>query len=87
MTVDVFFKGSNGNLWHIYRVGGGSWSAAQNLGMGVLGSGPWTTSQPYGAIDVLWRGSADGHMWRAYYRPGSGWAGAQNLGGDLFPVS
>jgi peptidoglycan/xylan/chitin deacetylase (PgdA/CDA1 family) len=86
-TVDVFFKGTNGNLWHVYRVSGGSWSAPSSLGMGVLGSGPWATSQPSGAIDVFWRGSADSHMWRAYYRPGSGWAGAANLGGDLYPVS
>ena len=86
-TVDVFFTTTNGNLWHIYRVGGGSWSPASSLGMGTLGSKPWATAQPAGAIDVFWRGSGDSHLWHASYRPGTGWAGPGNLGGDLYPVS
>ena len=86
-TVDVFFKGGNGGLWHIYRVSGGPWASAGSLGMGTLGSTPWATSQPTGAIDVFWRGSADSHMWHAAYRPGTGWTGPGNLGGSLYPVS
>jgi len=86
-TVDVFFKGANGNLWHVFRVSGGPWSMPGNLGMGTLGSRPWATSQPSGAIDVFWRGAADSHMWRATYHPGTGWTGAGNLGGNLYPVS
>ena len=86
-TVDVFFKGTDGNLWHVYRVGGGAWSAASSLGMGMLGSGPFATAQPAGAIDVFWRGSGDIHLWHASYRPGTGWAGPGNLGGDLYPIS
>ena len=67
-------------------MGGGAWSAPASLGMGALGSGPWATAQPSGAIDVFWRGT-HGHLWRAAYRPGSGWSGPSNLGGDLYPVS
>jgi peptidoglycan/xylan/chitin deacetylase (PgdA/CDA1 family) len=86
-TVDVFFKGANGNLWHVFRVGSGSWSTPASLNMGVLGSGPWATSQPSGAIDVFWRGSSGDHLWRAAYRPGTGWSGPADLGGDLYPLS
>ncbi len=86
-TVDVFWKGTDGHLWHVFRIGSASWATAASLGMGIIGSIPWATSQPSGAIDVFWRGSADNHLWRAGYRPGSGWSGASNLGGDLYPVS
>ena len=86
-TVDVFFQAADGHLWHVFRVGGGAWSAPGSLGMGTLGSGPWATSQPSGAIDVFWRGSAGDHLWRAAYRPGTGWTGPADLGGDLYPVS
>jgi len=86
-ALSLFFKGTNGNLWHVFRVGGGSWSAPGSLGMGVLGSGPWATAQPSGAIDVFWRGSSGSHLWRAAYRPGTGWSGPGDLGGDLYPVS
>lgn len=86
-TVDVFFKGPSGNLWHVFRVGGGAWSAPARLGMGVLGSRPWATAQPTGAIDVFWRGSGDSRLWRAAYRPGAGWTGPASLGGNLAPVT
>jgi hypothetical protein len=85
-NVDVFWKGTDGGLWHVYNSAGRGWSAPVSLGMGQLGSGPAATGQLGGAIDVFWRGSADTHLWHAYYRTGHGWAGAQNLGGDLYPI-
>ncbi len=55
--------------------------------MGMLGSGPFATAQPAGAIDVFWRESGDIHLWHASYRPRTGCPGPGNLGGDLYPIS
>jgi peptidoglycan/xylan/chitin deacetylase (PgdA/CDA1 family) len=86
-TVEVFWQGPGGSLWHVYTTDGGStWSAPVNLGMGALGSTPFATAQPNGAIDVFWRGSAHSYLWHAYYRAGHGWGGGENLGGDLYPI-
>jgi peptidoglycan/xylan/chitin deacetylase (PgdA/CDA1 family) len=84
-TVDVFWKGTDGHLWHVYRLAGTGWSRAASLGMGILGSRPWTTGRPDGAVDVFWRGSTGDNLWHAYYASGS-WHGPQNLGGHLYPV-
>ena len=84
-TVDVFWKGTDGNLWHAYTNGHG-WQAPTSLGMGPLGSMPFATAQPNGGEDVFWRGSANNHLWHAYYRRGRGWHGAQDLGGNLYPM-
>ena len=81
-TVDVFWKGGNGGLWHQYATGGG-WSAQQDMRMGTIGSPPRAAAQPDGAVDVVWRGSADNHLWNASYVPGRGWRGPQDLGGSL----
>jgi peptidoglycan/xylan/chitin deacetylase (PgdA/CDA1 family) len=80
-TVDAFWQGSDGGLWHAYTTGGG-WSKQQPLNMGTLGGPPAAVAQPGGAEDVFWRGT-DSHLWHAYYVPGSGWHGAQHLGGNL----
>jgi len=84
-TVDVFWKGRDGNLWHAYTTAGHPWHTAASLGMGPLGSRPFATAQPDGIEDVFWRGSSDDHLWHAYYRPG-GWHGPQDLGGHLYPM-
>jgi peptidoglycan/xylan/chitin deacetylase (PgdA/CDA1 family) len=86
-TVDVFWKGTDGHLWHVVKRAGTGWSAPASLGMGVLGSRPWATAEPDGAVDVFWRGSTGSSLWHAYYRPGHGWAGPQDLGGNLYPVT
>jgi hypothetical protein len=82
-TVDVFWRGTDGNLWHAYTTAGHSWHTAASLGMRPLGSMPFAASQPNGAEDVFWRGSGDDHLWHAYFRNG-GWHGPQDLGGDLY---
>ena len=51
--IPALWLGIDGQLWHAYRVGGGSWSAPASLGMGTLGSEPWATYQTSGAIDVF----------------------------------
>jgi peptidoglycan/xylan/chitin deacetylase (PgdA/CDA1 family) len=85
-TVDVFWRGADGQLWHAYITAGHAWSAPAKLNMGILGSMPFATAEPDGSVDVFWRGSPDAHLWHAYYRPGHGWAGPQNLGGSLYPM-
>ena len=84
-TVDVFWQGTDGNLWHAYTTAGRPWHTAASLGMGPLGSTPFATAQPNGTEDVFWRGASDDHLWHAYYRSG-GWHGPQDLGGDLYPM-
>jgi hypothetical protein len=79
----VFWKGTDGNLWHVSQTPGHNWSAPVNLNMGTLGSGPAATGQPSGAIDVFWHGSGNDHLWHTYYTPRGGWHSANNLGGDL----
>jgi hypothetical protein len=85
-TVDVFWKGTDGNLWHAYTTAGHSWHTAASLGMGPLGSMPFATAEPSGNEDVFWRGSGNDHLWHAYLIPGHGWAGGQDLGGHLYPI-
>ena len=81
----MFWRGTDGHLWHAYITAGHPWHTAARLGMGTLGSMPFATAQPDSSIDVFWRGAGDDHLWHAYYRSG-GWHGAQNLGGDLYPI-
>lgn len=82
--IDVFYTDANGYLWQDqYQADGSLIKRAELPMMGQLGWGPVAVSQPGGAIDVFWRGSADQHLWHGQYLPGSGWTGPQNLGGDL----
>ena len=85
-TVDVFWKGTDGNLWHAYTTAGHSWGAPVSLGMGPLGSMPFATAGPNGTEDVFWRGTGNDHLWHAYFRAGDVWRGPQDLGGDLYPM-
>ena len=84
-TTDVFFKGTDGNLWHVFTSNyGKTWTTAASLGYGTLGSSPTATGHADGSIDVTWRGSADDHLWLAHYTAGVSWSSqAQNLGGDI----
>src|SRR5215813_1819082 len=85
-TVDVFWKGTDGNMWHAYTTAGHRWTAPVSLGMGPLGSMPFATAGPNGTEDVFWRGTGNDHLWHAYFRAGDVWRGPQDLGGDLYPM-
>jgi hypothetical protein len=80
-TVDAFWQGADGGLWHQYTTGRG-WSTQQPMSVGTLGGPPKAVAQPDGTEDVFWRGT-DNHLWHATYVPGHGWSAAGNLGGDL----
>ncbi len=80
-TIDAFWQGADGGLWHQYTTGSG-WSSQQAMNVGTLGGPPKAVAQPNGAVDVFWRGT-DNQLWYASYVPGSGWSSARSLGGDL----
>ncbi|HEY7414764.1 MAG TPA: glycoside hydrolase family 76 protein [Ktedonobacteraceae bacterium] len=83
-TWDVYWKGSDGSLWHVFSNNSGSSWVQQDLGQGTLGGGPFATSQPNGAIDIFWKGTGTNpNLWHSFYRPGSPWGGPQNLGGSV----
>jgi uncharacterized protein YvpB len=76
--IDVFWKGTDGNLWHAWYLGG--WSGPQSLGDGPLAGAPQPVSAGYGHIDVFWRGT-DSALWEAVYSVG--WSGPIGLGGSM----
>jgi peptidoglycan/xylan/chitin deacetylase (PgdA/CDA1 family) len=80
-TVDAFWQGADGGLWHQYTTGGG-WGSQRAMNLGTLGGPPKAVAQPDGTEDVFWRGT-DNHLWYATFVPGGGWSNAHNLGGDL----
>ncbi len=80
-VVDVFWRGTDDNLWH--RVfDGRSWLGQENLGMGPLGGPPVAVGQANGTVDVFWRGTDNG-LWHAFYNPGQRWSGPHRRGHDV----
>jgi hypothetical protein len=79
---DVFVKGSDNGLWHVYTANdSGDWSSWIGLG-GVLSSAPTAVSWQDGQrIDVFARGSDNG-LWHKWW-DGSRWSGWEALGGIL----
>ena len=54
--VQVFWKGTDGNLWHVVRGLGLPFTRPADLGMGPLGGAPHPVVLPSGEIEVFWRG-------------------------------
>jgi hypothetical protein len=77
--VDVFWRGTDGGLWHTWEVNG-SWFGPQSLG-GHLASDPSVVSPSVGVIDVFWK-AGDGSLWHTWFN-GRGWQGPASLGGEL----
>lgn len=80
-TVDVFFKGTNGALYHAWYNAGSSWTtAAPMAGTAPLASEPSAVTSSPGVVDVFWKGS-DKNLWHVFYNPGHAWTSpAQGLG-------
>jgi hypothetical protein len=78
--VDVFSRGTGGNLAYQYRLPGGSWTRTLSLG-GVLTSQPAATSWAPGRMDVFARGG-DNALWHRSLSGGV-WSGWGSLGGRL----
>lgn len=82
-TWDVFWKGADGNLWHVFsNNNGSSWTTQKFSNSGTLGAEPFATGQSNGIVDVFWKGS-DSHLWHMFYLPGSPWNGPQDMGGSV----
>jgi hypothetical protein len=77
-SADVFWKGTDGNLWYTHSVSGG-WAPAASLGGGPLGSNPHPVFSGGSTVDVFWKG-ADGNLWHVYTNGGA-WASPSSLGG------
>lgn len=77
--LDVFARGQNQALWHIYW-NGARWSAWEDLG-GVLTSGPAAVSWGPNRIDVFARGQNQS-LWHIYW-DGIRWSAWEDLGGII----
>ncbi len=75
---DVFWRGTDNGLWHMWEIDGQWYGPASLSGPGVMASDPSVVSWGAGEIDVFFKG-ADGGLWHAYYGSGS-WHTAQDLG-------
>jgi hypothetical protein len=75
--LDVFARGTDSALWHIWYDNG--WSTWERLG-GTLTSSPGAVSWDQGRIDVFARGT-DSALWHIWYD--NGWSDWERLGGVL----
>ena len=84
---DVFWRGTDGNLWQMYTINGTWYGPQQMTTLGNLASDPQPISWGYGNEEVFWRGT-DGNLWQMYYL--NGWQGPASLGdgplGNATPV-
>ena len=77
--LDVFYRGTDAQLWHQHQQGG-AWSAPEALG-GILTSAPAAVSWGGERLDIFVRG-ADMQLWHLYWS-GTAWGGWEPLGGIL----
>jgi hypothetical protein len=79
-VVDVFWKGTDNNLWHKWYVpSAGGWNGPESLAAGPLGSDPDPVSPSSGVVDVFWKGN-DNNLWHKWYVPSAGgWNGPESL--------
>jgi hypothetical protein len=81
--MDVFWRGADGDLQHIWSYDAGSWIGVQSLGSSLAaGSSPTATARRDGWIDVLWRGTDD-RLKHIAMDLHSQWSPVEDLGGDL----
>jgi hypothetical protein len=83
-TVDTFFKGTNGALYHAWYIRGSSWTNASAMSStAVLGSEPSAVTSSPGVVNVFWKGAdSTAQLWHVSYTPGSGWTSAASSLGD-----
>lgn len=72
-TLDVFWRGTDGRLKHIWYIYNASWSGVEDLG-GDVDSDPAAAYRADGVLDVFWK-SSDGRLKHRCYSYGSGWSG------------
>jgi hypothetical protein len=83
VEIDVFWQGTDGNLWRgYYDVATGKWTGPSNLGMGALGSAPTAAAQGSSSgaqIQVFWKGR-DSALWEGDTSGGVKWSGPTSHG-------
>ena len=75
-NVDVFWQGTDGQLWHKWYDATG-WNGPSPMG-GSLASEPSATATSLGVNDVFWQGTDD-NLWHVY-KVGGVWYGPASLG-------
>jgi len=78
-SLDFFYTGTDGALWH-RSWGSSGWTAATSLGGSLIGN-PAAVSSGGGHLDVFGEGQ-DKQLWHRAYN-GSAWSGWEPLGGLL----
>jgi acylphosphatase len=81
--LEVFAKGTDNALWHIWQtVPSNGWSGWASLG-GGMGSKVAVARNQDGRIEIVVRGT-DGALWHKWQTaPNSGWSGWASLGGGI----
>jgi hypothetical protein len=83
VEIDVFWQGTDGNLWRgYYTVATGKWTGPTSLGMGALGSAPTAAAQASSSgpqIQVFWDGR-DNDLWEGDTSGATKWTGPTNHG-------
>ncbi len=77
--IDVFVRGTDNALWHIWW-DGNRWSSWESLG-GMLTSSPGVSSWQPNRLDVFVRGT-DNALWHIWW-DGNRWSSWESLGGSL----
>jgi murein DD-endopeptidase MepM/ murein hydrolase activator NlpD len=81
--LEVFSRGLNGALWHIWQqTAGGNWSTWHTLG-GQLNGAPSAAINADGRLEVVARGTTNAVYRIAQTGPGGGWSPWAALGGVL----
>jgi C1A family cysteine protease len=81
--LEVFTRGTDGALWHIWQTAPNSgWSGWSSLG-GALTSDPCVISNADGRLEVFIKGTDNAlwHIWQT--APSNGWSGWASLGGVI----
>ena len=78
--LDVFWRGSNNALWHMwYDNGLARWVGPENLGGNVTGR-PKAVSWAAGRLDIFYKGVSD-HLIHRWWE--NGWSGEEDHGGNM----
>lgn len=82
-TIDTFFQGTNGALFHAWSGNNVGWAGTYLPGTAILGSEPSAVTSSTGVVDVFWKGAdSTAQLWHTTYLPGSGWSSAAQTLGD-----
>ncbi len=86
-ALDVFFRGGDNGLWHIYQTSpGGAWSSEQRLGGSglYLASAPVWGHQADGRQEVFFLGG-DNALWHIFQTaPNGSWSYEQRMGATFY---